>query len=63
MKKAELMRSIKKAKAVFGWVLDTVHDGHYIQLVKGSCIAIYKQAHLDDDFQAVLRDDGDLYIN
>lgn len=62
MIKTELMKAIRKSKYVFGWVVATKHEGYYIQLTKGSCVATFKKLPYDEDIEATLRPDGDLYI-
>jgi hypothetical protein len=38
-----LIRDIRKAKAVFGYVAYNNHDGEYLQLVKNDAISIFRR--------------------
>jgi len=46
MTKAELIREIKAAKAVYGWVKITDDDGSYVKMVKRNLLDII--AEMDD---------------
>ena len=64
MTKQEFKRALRKAKAVFGWINITKHDGVYLQVTKGSCAAYAAELEAGHvEIKATLREDQDLYIN
>jgi len=63
MNQKEFKKAIRIAGAVFGWVNITDNDGAYLQIVKQSVILIASEMEPGDEVEAVLREDGDLYIN
>ena len=63
MNQKEFKKAIRIAGAVFGWVNTTDNDGAYLQIVKQSVILIASEMEPGDEVEAVLREDGDLYIN
>lgn len=68
MNAKQLKQALRKCKYVFGWVV--IHadsdgescDGSYLQIQKQSVLQMLSQ-NKDGNFSAVIRDDGDLYLN
>ena len=63
MNKREFKSAIRNAGAVFGWVKMDANDGEYLQIVKKSALIVADNFDTDDEIDAVLRENGDLYIN
>lgn len=67
MTKTEFKRAVREANKIYAWCRLYEDEGEYIQVVKSNVMLIANQsAHThctDNAFDAVLRNDGDLYIN
>ncbi len=62
MTRKEFKKAVAQAQTVYGWVNITDGDGAYMRLVKTDIKALINM-YGDYEFQAVMRDDNDLYIN
>ncbi len=58
----QVTAAIKKCKVVYGWVSLTTGDGAYVKIEKQNLLAVVADAG-DSEFQAVIRDCGNLYLN
>jgi len=61
MTQQQFIKALREARYVFAWVRMWEHDGAYIQVVKKNI----KLVVLDnpEPIDAVMREDGDLYVN
>lgn len=62
MNKKEFVAAVRAAKRVYGKVKLSKHDTYYMRLVKQDVIETVKMWDIDEEIDAVLRDDGSLYI-
>lgn len=62
MNKTELLKAIKKAKAIFVGSALTHDDVYYVQVTKPAMLRAIERL-TDAEFNATMREDGDLYLN
>lgn len=66
MTSREFRKALKNCKFVFAWVVIAEHDGAYLQVTKESCKVYTQESGAPKNeryIKAVLRNDGDLYID